>query len=98
MLFLEIVDNMGADRIEQFGRFKIAALACRTSTSPVTRSSSPSRRSIWVDKRLKQIKGNNLRLGGLSAILSGDFWQLMPVKGLALFINSSNDPEDQHGR
>ncbi|KAK8188988.1 uncharacterized protein BKA78DRAFT_344922 [Phyllosticta capitalensis] len=80
MLFLEIVDNMGADRIEQFGRFKIAALACRTSTSPVTRSSSPSRRSIWVDKRLKQIKGNNLRLGGLSAILSGDFWQLMPVK------------------
>ncbi|KAK8241675.1 hypothetical protein HDK77DRAFT_482858 [Phyllosticta capitalensis] len=78
MLFLDIVDSMGADRIEQFGRFKIAALARRTSTSP--------------------IKGNNLMLGGLSAIPSGDFWQLMPVKGLALFINSSKDPEDQHGR
>ena len=38
----------------------------------------------WVDKRLKQIMGNNLPFGGVAIVLIGDPGQLPAILGLSL--------------
>ena len=45
----------------------------------------------WVDKRLRQATGKqDTPFGGISLILIGDFAQLPPVGGRALYINNMN--------
>ncbi|KAK8239290.1 hypothetical protein IWZ00DRAFT_460451 [Phyllosticta capitalensis] len=51
----------------------------------------------WVDKRLREVMGRDLWLGGLNGMLVGDFGQLLPVEGSPLF-GEPNGSEEKHGR
>ena len=48
----------------------------------------------WIDRRLKQASGKtNLPFGGYNVIIIGDFGQLLPVCGRALFKEPPADAE-----
>ncbi|CAF1066342.1 unnamed protein product [Brachionus calyciflorus] len=51
----------------------------------------------FINKRLQEIKANNLHMGGISVILVGDPGQLLPVCGRPLYSNKANCPASIDG-
>ncbi|XP_070549918.1 ATP-dependent DNA helicase PIF1-like [Ptychodera flava] len=79
---------------QPLGEEKINTLRCKLGTLQILIideiSMVDKRLLSYVHGRLRQIKhtGNQLPFGGVSVIGVGDFYQLPPVKGQALYVNN----------